>query len=120
MVYKKVTIPYKENFIRKNEHYSNLYWGCSLNALIDEANKKDYKFIGTNLAGNNSYFVRNDKYISIKDKIKNFNKNISKFRESRDINYKKSFLDKKDQIKLINDLDLYDIDSNMNIKVGNI
>jgi len=117
---KKVTIPYKENFIRKNEHYSNLYWGCSLNALIHEANKKNYKFIGTNLAGNNSYFVRHDKYISIKDKIVNFTKNISKFRESRDINYKKSFLDKKDQIKLIKNLNLYDIDSNMNIKVGDI
>ncbi len=117
---KKVTIPYKENFNRSNEHYSNLYWGCSLNALIDEANKKGYKFIGTNLAGNNSYFVRNDKYALIKDKILNFNKNVSKFRESRDVNKKKSFLDKKNQIKLINNLDLYDIDLDKNIKVKNI
>ncbi len=117
---KKVTIPYKENFNRSNEHYSNLYWGCSLSALIDEANRKGYKFIGTNLAGNNSYFVRNDKYTFIKDKILNFNKNISKFRESRDVNKKKSFLDKKNQIKLINNLDLYDIDLDKNIKVKNI
>ena len=117
---KNLTIPYKKNFNRNSEHYSNLYWGCSLNALIQEAKNKDYQFIGTNLAGNNSYFVRQDKYFLIKDKIVNFSKNISKFRESRDINGKKNFLNKKQQINLISNLDLYDIDINKIVKIKDL
>ena len=29
----KISVPYKENFIRTEEHYSNLYWGASLEAF---------------------------------------------------------------------------------------
>ena len=37
---KSVTVPYKSNFIRSKEHYSNLYYGASINAFIDLMKKK--------------------------------------------------------------------------------
>ena len=36
----KISIPYNKDFIRTNEHYSNLYWGTSLEALKYLAKKK--------------------------------------------------------------------------------
>ena len=39
---KSVTVPYKSNFIRSKEHYSNLYYGASINAFIDLMKKKNY------------------------------------------------------------------------------
>lgn len=55
---RKITIPYKHNFQRTAAHHSNLYFGASLAALIDLGQEKGYRFVGTNLAGNNAYFVR--------------------------------------------------------------
>ena len=36
----KISVPYKENFIRAEEHHSNLYWGASLEALKFLAQKR--------------------------------------------------------------------------------
>ena len=44
----KISVPYKENFIRTEEHYSNLYWGASLEAFKFLAQKKGYKFFLSN------------------------------------------------------------------------
>lgn len=56
-----ISIPYRADFYRTTAHHSNLYYGVSLPALCHLATKKGYTFIGCNLAGNNAYFVRNDK-----------------------------------------------------------
>ena len=32
---KSITVPYKKNFIRSDEHYSNLYYGASIKAFIE-------------------------------------------------------------------------------------
>ena len=32
---KAITVPYKKNYIRSNEHYSNLFYGASIKAFID-------------------------------------------------------------------------------------
>ena len=37
---KSITVPYKKNFIRSEEHYSNLYYGASIKAFIDLLKKK--------------------------------------------------------------------------------
>ena len=48
---KSVTVPYKKNYIREKEHYSNLYYGASIKAFIDLMKKRNYFLIGTNSAG---------------------------------------------------------------------
>ncbi|MCG9879668.1 MAG: hypothetical protein MH472_03630 [Bacteroidia bacterium] len=55
-----ISVPYKDDFYVTDAHYSNLFFGASLKAMDYLANKKGYTFIGTNTAGNNAYFLRND------------------------------------------------------------
>lgn len=72
---------YRDDFTRSSEHLSNKLYGSSIQALIKLAQRKNYFFLGTNLNGNNAYFLQK-KY---QDKFINFDKliNISKFREAR-------------------------------------
>ena len=85
----KISIPYDKNFDRSKAHYSNLYWGASIEALKFLADKKGYKFLTTNSAGNNAYFIKENIFDKLETNIK---KNIfqSKFRESRDKDGKKN------------------------------
>lgn len=55
-----ITIPYTPDFHRFNAHYSGQYAGASLAALEHLARLKSYALIGSNLAGNNAYFLRRD------------------------------------------------------------
>src|SRR5690606_34346554 len=42
---KTITIPYKADFVCSKAHFSHLYFGASLSALIDLGVQKDYTFI---------------------------------------------------------------------------
>ena len=57
---KSVSIPYKKNFNRISEHPSSIYFGASLMALYKLGKEKGYSLVGTNLNGNNSFFIRDD------------------------------------------------------------
>jgi hypothetical protein len=78
------TIPYDESFFRTKAHHSNLFYGVSVKALADLAAKKGYSFVGCNSAGNNAYFVRNDRLKGLKKKTAEEGYVESKFRESLD------------------------------------
>ena len=39
---KSVTVPYKKNYIRTVEHYSNLYYGASIKAFINLMKKRNF------------------------------------------------------------------------------
>ena len=54
-----MTIPYHANLNRAGSHYSNLYYGASLPALCDYAEKHNC-YLGSNSAGHNAFFVRKD------------------------------------------------------------
>jgi hypothetical protein len=56
-----ISVPYDDQFYVTNAHYSNLYFGASLKAMCELADKKGYSFVGSNTNGNNAYFVRKDK-----------------------------------------------------------
>ena len=36
----KISVPYEKDFVRGKKHFSNLFFGCSINALIDLMKKK--------------------------------------------------------------------------------
>ena len=78
---KAITVPYKKNYIRSNEHYSNLFYGASIKAFIDLLKKRNYFFIGTNSAGNNAFFVNQNIWKKAKKLIYEKKIFISKFRE---------------------------------------
>jgi hypothetical protein len=85
------TTPYRADFFRTKAHSSNLYFGASLLALCDLAKEKGYEFIGTNLNGNNAYFVKKEYANEFKIVSPEEGYTISRFTESRnekgDLNY---------------------------------
>ena len=112
---KSITVPYKKNFIRSEEHYSNLYYGASIKAFIDLLKKKNYHLIGTNSNGNNAFFVKNN-FLKITKKIISENKIfVSKFRESRNRNNQLNYLEKKNSLRSIENKMIFDLE-NYNIK----
>lgn len=107
-----ITIPYKEDFVWTKAHYSNLYFGTSILALCDLAEEKGYSFIGSNSAGNNAYFVKNEflKDLQPLTAEKGFVK--SKFRQSRDINGNLNYLRGNKIIESIKGMPVYNTISN--------
>jgi len=117
---KPITVPYKTDFDRSKEHYSNLYYGASIQAFIELMKSKQYFLLGTNSAGNNAFFMKN-KF------LKEANKAIvekkiftSKFRESKNKNGSLTFLDKKESLKLIQNQFVIDLKDNKKKKLINI
>lgn len=115
-----VTVPYCQKFQRNNAHYSNLYWGASLKALCLQAESKNYSFIGCNSAGNNAYFVRNDKIGSITSKTCADGFVQSKFRESRDKNGRLTFLDYSKGLFEIKEKKVFDLEREVEVKISDI
>ena len=100
-----VTIPYQANFYRFNAHYSGLYWGASLKALTLLMRERGYSLIGSNSAGNNAYFVRNDLLTeTITAKPIEAVYVESKYRKSRNEKGQFSFLRGKERLSLIKGL----------------
>jgi len=101
------TVPYKTDFQRTKEHFSNLYFGASLLSLCDLAEEKGYFFIGCNNAGNNAYFVRKDKIGAIKPMSCEEGYVLSMFKESRDRDGMLSYIDGNGRLELLKGLNVY-------------
>ena len=116
----KVTIPYDSSFVRTKAHYSNLYYGASLSALHALARTKGYSLVGSNSAGNNAFFVRDD----LASRLETYEPEEvyvqSQFRESRDAGGNLSFLGMSDGMKEIGEMPVYDIDLRGNVRVREI
>jgi hypothetical protein len=108
----KITVPYDPKFYRTKKHYSNLYWGTSINALIFLLNKREYTLIGTGMLGCNAYFVKNSLLTDHLKKIakKPFHFNFN-FRESRDTDGNLNFLTSEQRAKEIENMDVLNIES---------
>jgi hypothetical protein len=114
----EVTVPNISGFERNKYHYSNLCYGMSLRALINLMDKKGYYFIGTNLQKINAFFILKDfkkeeffKNIEIKSLDNYTNSNI---RDSRDENYKLSYLSGDKKIKEIEECKVINLKDNKN------
>ena len=107
---KSYVVPYEKNFQRLKKHYSGIYYGASLKALIKLAIKKGYSFITCNSAGNNAFFVKKD---LLNDKVKENNLEkgfvINKFRESRTKEGNLAYLSKIEEQKIIFSLPLTEV-----------
>ena len=115
-----ITVPYKKDFIRSKEHYSNLYYGASIKAFIDLMKTKKYFLLGTNTAGNNAFFMRNNFLKEVNKIIEEKKIFTSKFRESRNKNGNLTFLSKKESLLLIQNQFFIDLNDNKRKKLINI
>lgn len=107
---KKVTVPYQADFVRRKAHYSDLYFGASLPALVHLAGKKGYDFIGTASGGINAFFVRKDLSAPFSKPPVEKAFVPSPNRDSRDEKGHLSFLPFEKRLPLVADLPIYDID----------
>ncbi|MDP1801071.1 MAG: hypothetical protein Q8L81_06960 [Bacteroidota bacterium] len=107
-----ITIPYKKDFFRTTAHFSNLYYGCSISSLCDLAKEKGYSFVGCNSAGNNAYFILNEKLGNIKALTPAEGYVRSKFKESRDENGMLTFISGKPRENKIKDLEVFNTRTN--------
>jgi len=78
-----ISVPYDPAFVRSQKHYSNLYFGASLNAFVKLGEEKDYVFVGCNSSGNNAYFVKKSKAGRLKALTTKEGYVMSKFQEAR-------------------------------------
>ena len=109
---RKVTVPYDERFQRFEHHYSGQYWGSSLSAINDVATSLGYGLIGTNSAGHNAFFVRDDLITPPFHRIdpeRAFN--FPAYRDSRDAQGNLSFIDFSARQKLIQGLPVLNTDT---------
>jgi hypothetical protein len=116
-----VTVPYKSDFYRTKEHYSNLYFGCSLKALILLAAEKGYFFVGCNSKCMNAFFVRKDlsSYVAEKTIEEEFRETT--IRESKTTEGKLNFMsDRREQLTLLKDKYLYNLESEQLEKVDRL
>ena len=104
-----VSTPYNPTFMRSNSHFSNLYYGASIKAFTELAKTKGYSLIGSNRAGNNIFFVRDDlvSNLNIIDPEKAWVQSL--FSEARDEDGKLSFLSFKDRLNQVSDQTLVNL-----------
>jgi hypothetical protein len=87
-----ISVPYDRAFQRHKAHQSNLFWGASIAALAHLATIKGYALLGSNTAGNNVFFVRQDRLGRLKPLSAAKAYVESRFRESRDAGGKLNYL----------------------------
>jgi hypothetical protein len=94
-----------------NAHHSGKFFGASLLALNNLAEKKGYYFVGCNSAGNNAYFLAN-RYLSKIPKISVLDgyQEVG-YREARDVNGRLTYPEDNEEVQLIKGLSVIDVNS---------
>jgi hypothetical protein len=115
-----LSIPYEPKFVRTVAHFSNLYFGASIVALRSLAARKGYHFLGTNTAGSNAFFVRDDYAALFDDAISNVVALPSKFRESRDQAGQLSYVGGLERHALISELPLVNTETGETLVFGKL
>ena len=116
-----IVIPYDPAFSHARPDYHNLYGGASIVALQLLAKRKGYTFLGSNSAGNNAFFIRNDYAVRFgRTVIANVAASPSKFRESRDTSNNLTFAEGSARQTLISSLPVINIETGERMTIGSL
>ena len=115
---KQISTVYDPKFDRTKKHFSNLYFGCSIQALIHLMKTKKYSFLGTNSKGMNAFFARNDKLHYVNKFIRNKKIHKSLIREGRKKNGKLNLKSLSENLKLIKNMSIIDTKTMSKKKLG--
>ena len=114
-----VTVPYDPSFVRSDKHASNLYWGASLAALTSTARDKGFSLVGSNRAGNNAFYVRDDvrgelPVVGSADAWR-----PSRFRESRGPAGELTYVsDPIKRLRMMRDMPVHDLEADRDITIA--
>jgi hypothetical protein len=107
-----LTIPYRPDFERMDEHYSGQYFGCSVAAARRLCSQKGYSFIGTNTNGVNAFFVRDDLAPPVLAAIEEVRSWAPRHRDSRNPDGKLDFTRGLARFDLIAEMPVVDVETN--------
>lgn len=119
----QLSVPYDDSFDRTNKHYSNLYFGASIQALYYLGQKKGYEYVGSTTAGNNAFFVKKDyaeKYVKELITTPSIDFNEQQAKESRDKDGNLSFIRGKDRLQLIKEMEVQNFENCKKMKLCDI
>jgi hypothetical protein len=114
-----VTVPYDPSFVRGQKHPSNLYWGASLAALTRTAQDKGFALVGSNSAGNNAFYVRED----VRGELPALDAaeawRPSRFRESRGPAGELTYVsDRMERLRLMREMPVHDVESDRTMTIA--
>jgi hypothetical protein len=116
-----VSIPYNPRFDRVQAHFSHLYFGASIAALRSLAARKGYHFVGTNLAANDAFFVREDYAQRFVDRsLRAIQALPSRFRESRDQAGQLNYIGGLDRLQAIASMPVVNIETGQQTSLGDL
>jgi hypothetical protein len=114
-----LTVPYVHDFVRARAHNSNLYYGLSIQAARHLAGKRGYTLVGTNRAGSNAFFVRNDRAGGILKRLDVVQDRPSRFRESRGAEGQLTFMSPTERTAVLAGLPVIDVSTDTQLQLGN-
>lgn len=116
-----ILVPYASDFTRSRAHYSHLYFGASIRALCLLAARRDYRFVGTNSAANNAFFVRED-YAArfVEGAIERVRACPSRARESRDERGRLSYISGVERLRVISALPVINVETGVTAPLGDL
>jgi hypothetical protein len=112
-----ITVPYDPAFDRSRVHHSNLLFGASLAALCRLAAQKGYRFVGSNRAGVNAFFVREDVAGDLPALTSAEGFVLTCVRGSRDEEGRLTHTGGTDRLALIEHLEVVDVDTGKTLKL---
>ncbi len=104
-----ITVPYDPAFWRFDKHESGVYFGASIAALRHLAEKKGYRFVGTNVSGINAFFVREDLAAPVLSKLEHVIAHPPRHRDSRAADGRLTHTGGLARVALIADLPVIDV-----------
>jgi hypothetical protein len=115
-----ISVPYDPYFMASSSHYSGLYLGASIAALRHLADRKGYKFLGTTLAANDAFFVRQDYAHCFEGALRSHIALPSKFRCARDQHGQLSYVGGLDRLNLISHLPVVKVGTGEVVKLSDL
>jgi hypothetical protein len=115
-----VTVPYDAGFVRGRKHHSHLYYGASIAALAHLGERKGYALVGSNIAGNNAFFVRRDVLGELAPVTAEAAYRRAAFREGRDARGALTFDDFAARVRAIEHLEVVDLESGQQVAISSL
>lgn len=116
-----VVVPYDPAFVLTEAHWSFMYWGSSLPALVHLARRKGYRFVGSDSVGLNAFFVRDDVAGDLPDLDAAEGWRESRFRNSRNRSMEKTRIGPHaERLALMAGLPLIEVSTGERIEVGDL
>jgi hypothetical protein len=116
-----ISTPYHSSFDRAEAHHSYLYFGASIAAFLLLAAKKGYRFVGTNMAANNAFFVREDYAKRIVDSsLLHIEALPSLFKESREASGQLSYIGGMGRLEQIKTLPVVNVETGETVRLGDL